>query len=33
VLQRARRNVVAEQAREAKIASGVPIAELLGKAR
>ena len=33
VLQRAQRNVVAEQAREAKIASGVPVAELVGKAR
>ena len=33
VLQRAQRNVVAEEAREAKIASGVPVAELLGKAR
>ena len=33
VLQRAQRNVVAEQAREAKIASGVSVAELLGKAR
>jgi 4-hydroxy-4-methyl-2-oxoglutarate aldolase len=33
VLQRAQRNVVAEQAREAKIAAGVPVAELLGKAR
>jgi hypothetical protein len=33
VLQRAQRNVAAEQAREAKIAAGVPVAELLGKAR
>ena len=33
VLQRAQRNVVAEEAREAKIAAGVPVAELLGKAR
>jgi 4-hydroxy-4-methyl-2-oxoglutarate aldolase len=33
VLQRAQRNVVAEKAREAKIAAGVPVAELLGKAR
>jgi 4-hydroxy-4-methyl-2-oxoglutarate aldolase len=33
VLQRAQRNVVAEQAREAKIASGVPVAELFSKAR
>jgi regulator of RNase E activity RraA len=33
VLQRAQRNVLAEEAREAKIASGAPIAELLGKAR
>ena len=33
VLQRAQRNVVAEEAREAKIASGVAVAELFGKAR
>ena len=33
VLQRAQRNVVAEQAREAKIASGAPVAELFSKAR
>src|ERR1700733_709872 len=33
VLNRAQRNVVAEQAREAKIASGAPVPELFGKAR
>jgi 4-hydroxy-4-methyl-2-oxoglutarate aldolase len=33
VLQRAQRNVAAEQAREAKIASGAPVPELFGKAR
>jgi 4-hydroxy-4-methyl-2-oxoglutarate aldolase len=33
VLQRAQRNVAAEAAREAKIASGVPVSELFGKAR
>jgi 4-hydroxy-4-methyl-2-oxoglutarate aldolase len=33
VLARAQRNVAAEEAREAKIASGVPVPELFGKAR
>jgi len=33
VLARAQRNVAAEQAREAKIASGAPVPELFGKAR
>jgi 4-hydroxy-4-methyl-2-oxoglutarate aldolase len=33
VLQRAQRNAAAEKLREAKIASGAPIAELLSKAR
>ena len=33
VLQRAQRNAAAEQVREAKIASGAPVAELFGKAR
>ena len=33
VLQRAERNVTAEQAREAKITSGAPVPELFGKAR
>ncbi len=33
VLQRAQRNVAAEEAREAKIASGAPVPELFGKAR
>jgi regulator of RNase E activity RraA len=33
VLQRVQRNVAAEQAREAKIASGAPVPELFGKAR
>ena len=33
VLQRAQRNVAAEQVREVKIASGAPVPELFGKAR
>jgi regulator of RNase E activity RraA len=33
VLQRAQRNVAAEKLREEKIASGVPVSELFGKAR
>jgi 4-hydroxy-4-methyl-2-oxoglutarate aldolase len=33
VLQRAERNAAAEKLREAKIASGAPVAELFGKAR
>jgi len=33
VLQRAQKNAAAEKLREAKIASGVPVAELFGKAR
>jgi regulator of RNase E activity RraA len=33
VLTRARRNVAAEKLREEKIAAGVPVADLLGKAR
>jgi 4-hydroxy-4-methyl-2-oxoglutarate aldolase len=33
VLQRAERNAVAEKLREAKIASGAPVAELLGKSK
>jgi 4-hydroxy-4-methyl-2-oxoglutarate aldolase len=33
VLQRAQRNAAAEKLRDEKIASGVPIAELIGKAR
>jgi regulator of RNase E activity RraA len=33
VLARAQRNIAAEQAREAKIASGAPVPELFGKAR
>jgi hypothetical protein len=33
VLARAQRNVAAEQAREARITSGVPVPELFGKAR
>jgi 4-hydroxy-4-methyl-2-oxoglutarate aldolase len=33
VLQRAQHNMAAEQAREAKIASGAPVPELFGKAR
>ena len=33
VLQRAQRNAAAEKQREQKIASGAPVAELLGKAR
>ncbi len=33
VLARAQRNVAAEKLREAKIASGVPVAELVGKVK
>jgi 4-hydroxy-4-methyl-2-oxoglutarate aldolase len=33
VLQRAQRNAAAERLREAKIASGSPVADLLGKSR
>jgi regulator of RNase E activity RraA len=33
ILQRAQKNAAAEKIREAKIAAGAPIAELLGKSK